>query len=515
MLAFRRFMSESVSTRIRWRPAVVILAIAGVACAVVKSIDTWPYEQKRSLTLLGVVVATAFLLLLWWLFFSRLRTGIKLIGLGLFIALPMGFFRYRGLSGDFIPIFEFRFAKQKTAITSTVALDRGQTRSDYLQLFGSNRDGRLSGPVLSPDWSKTPPQLVWKQPIGAAWSGFVVAGSRALTQEQDGANECVSCYDVTTGKSLWKTTNPGRYENPIAGVGPRATPTIAGDRVLTLGALGTLRCLDLATGHPHWTRDMAVDASAKLPEWGFASSPLVHDGKVIVSAGGPKSLLAYRLDNGELVWAGGTRPANYSSPFLMTVAGRPQIIMFNSQAITAHDPTNGSVLWEHEWGRGMPHVSRPIPFGDRQIFFSSGYGVGSALLELTAEPDGKFKVDQVWKTPRFQSKFAMPVERGGYVFGVSDGIFACLDLRDGTVKWKEGRYGHGQGLLIGDYYLQMTEQPGDLVLLKPTPEAANELGRFSLFEDKTWNPIAVTGDLVLARTDREAACVRFPTIPAN
>jgi outer membrane protein assembly factor BamB len=508
-------MSESSSTPIRWRPAIIILAIAGVAYAVVKSIDVFAYEQKRSLTILGIVVVSGLLLLIWWLFLSRARMGTKLAGLVLFLALPLGLLRYRGMSGDFVPIFEFRFAKAKTALTSTVTLERGTVRSDYPQLFGPNRDGRLSGPILSPDWSKTPPQLVWRQSIGAAWSGFVIVGDRALTQEQDGDNECVSCYEVTTGKVLWKTTNPGRYENPIAGVGPRATPTIVGDRVLTLGALGTLRCLDLATGKPHWTRDMAADAAAKLPEWGFASSPLVHDGKVIVSAGGSKSLLAYRLDNGEPVWTSGTRPVNYSSPFLLTVASRPQIIMFNSQAITAHDPATGTVLWEHDWGHGLPHVSRPIPFGDRQIFFSSGYGVGSALLEVTAEPDGKFKVEQIWKTPRFQSKFATPVERGGYVYGVSDGIFACLDLRDGSVRWKAGRYGHGQGLLVGDYYLQMTEQPGDLMLLKPTPEGANELGRFPLFEDKTWNPIAVTGDLVLARTDREAVCVRLPTIPAN
>jgi outer membrane protein assembly factor BamB len=505
-------MSESVSARFRWWPAVAILAIAVVAYTVIKSIESWPYEQARSFAILGVVAVTSLLLIVWWLFLSRLGWGIRLLGLVVFLALPPTLFRYRGMSGDFVPIYEFRFAKGKSATAGAVSLEGGAVRSDYPQLFGPTRDGNFSGPVLSPDWNKTPPQLVWKQPIGAAWSGFVVAGDRALTQEQDGENECVSCYEVTTGKTLWKTTNPAHYESPIAGVGPRATPTIVGDRVVTLGALGTLQCLDLSTGRPHWKRDMAADAGAKLPEWGFASSPLVHDGKVIVSAGGSKSLLAYRLDSGEIAWTGGTRPANYSSPFLLTVAGRPQIVMFNSQAITAHDPATGAVLWEWDWGRGMPHVSRPIPFGDRQIFFSSGYGVGSALLELTPEADGKFKVDQVWKTPRFQSKFAMPVERNGYVYGVSDGIFACLDLRDGSVKWKEGRYGHGQGLMIGDFYLQMTEQPGDLVLLKPTPEAPHELARFPLFEDKTWNPIALTGDLLLARTDREAACVRLPTV---
>ncbi|MEQ1852490.1 MAG: alcohol dehydrogenase, partial [Chthoniobacteraceae bacterium] len=97
-----------------------------------------------------------------------------------------------------------------------------------------------------------------------------------------------------------------------------------------------------------------------------------------------------------------------------------------------------------------------------------------------------------------------------HVYGVSDGIFACLDLKDGTVKWKDGRYGHGQGLLIGQFYLQMTESPGDLVLLRPTPAAADELARFPVFDAKTWNPIALSGDLLLVRNDREAACIRLP-----
>ena len=246
--------------------------------------------------------------------------------------------------------------------------------------------------------------------------------------------------------------------------------------------------------------------------WGFASSPLLHDGKVIVSAGGKdgKSLLAYDAATGASVWKAGSRPINYSSPFFLTLAGRPQIVMFNTDAITAHDPATGEVLWEHPWGKGMPHVARPIPVGANRVLFSSGYGVGSALLEIAPGKDGKLAATEVWKAIRFQAKFSNPAERGGFVFGVSDGIFACLDLKDGTVRWKDGRYGHGQGLLVGEHYLQMTERPGEIVLLHPTPDAANELARFHVFDDKTWNPIALSGDLLVVRSDREAACIRLP-----
>ena len=83
-----------------------------------------------------------------------------------------------------------------------------------------------------------------------------------------------------------------------------------------------------------------------------------------------------------------------------------------------------------------------------------------------------------------------------------------VDLKDGSLRWKEGRYGHGQGLLVGDLYLLMAES-GELVLLRPTPAAPNELARFRVFNAKTWNPLAFSGDLLLARNDQEAACLRL------
>mgnify|MGYP003339858694 CR=1 FL=1 len=165
----------------------------------------------------------------------------------------------------------------------------------------------------------------------------------------------------------------------------------------------------------------------------------------------------------------------------------------------------------------MPErVARPIPVGENRVLFSSGYGVGSALLEVPSA--GKSAAESgegqpvIWKTTRFQAKFSNPAERGGHVYGVSDGIFACLDLSDGSVKWKGGRYGHGQGLLVGELYLQMTESPGELVLLRPTPDAPNELACFPVFDAKTWNPIALAGELLLVRNDREAACIRLPLV---
>ena len=497
---------------VRWWPLPLILAIGGAGIGLTLAKSEWVFEQQRSLRLLGFFLGTYLALLIWWLAFSRASRRARFVGLGIAL-LPIALFRHRGMSGDFIPIFEFRFWESSTqlAIGKPITDDR-VARSDFPQLLGPNRDGRLAGPALDPDWNAHPPQLIWKRPVGAAWCGFSIVGNRAVTMEQDGENECVTCYELTTGKPLWRNASPGHYNRPIAGEGPRATPTIAGDRVFALGANGTFRCLDLATGKQHWQTEIVADSGAKIPDWGFSSSPLIVVENVLVSTGGPngKSLLAYNTTTGRLAWSAGNRPASYSSPFLRTLAGREQVLMFNSEAITAHDPATGAVLWERVWGKGMPHVAAPIVFGKDSVFFSSGYGVGSALLGIKPGDDGKFTADELWKTPRFQAKFSNPVERDGYVYGVSDGILACLDLRDGTVKWKDGRYGHGQCLLVGEHLLQITEIPGDLILLRPTPEAANELARVHVFDSKTWNPPALSGDLLLLRNDTEAACLRLP-----
>ena len=107
-----------------------------------------------------------------------------------------------------------------------------------------------------------------------------------------------------------------------------------------------------------------------------------------------------------------------------------------------------------------------------------------------------------------KAKFANLVQAGGFVYGLDDGILACVDARDGSQRWKEGRYGHGQGLLVRDHFLLMAES-GELILLKPNPNSPSELNRFRVFNLKTWNPIALAGDLLLARNDREAVCLRL------
>jgi outer membrane protein assembly factor BamB len=107
-----------------------------------------------------------------------------------------------------------------------------------------------------------------------------------------------------------------------------------------------------------------------------------------------------------------------------------------------------------------------------------------------------------------KAKFANLVARDGFLYGLDDGIMACLDLKDGSQRWKEGRYGHGQGLMVGDLFLLMSEG-GELVLMRPTPQAPGELHKLKIFTSKTWNPIALSGELLIVRNDTEAVCLEL------
>jgi outer membrane protein assembly factor BamB len=157
-------------------------------------------------------------------------------------------------------------------------------------------------------------------------------------------------------------------------------------------------------------------------------------------------------------------------------------------------------------------VAMPQAVGTNRLLVTAGYNVGAALLDFQRNADGAFTVKAAWESKRLKAKFANPYVRDGFVYGLDDGILTCLDLKDGTQRWKEGRHGHGQGLLVGDRFVLMAET-GELLLLQPTPDGPDELGRFRVFSDKTWNPVALSGDLLLARNDREAALLRLPRTP--
>jgi outer membrane protein assembly factor BamB len=278
-----------------------------------------------------------------------------------------------------------------------------------------------------------------------------------------------------------------------------------------MGATVFLNCLNRFTGERHWMRRTLEENDAKINNWGMSGSPLVHGNLVIVLVGGEaeRSMVAYETQSGEPVWHGGHDGAGYSSPLHAVLAGTPQILALNRGSVVAHDPQTGKLLWEQPWPQEHPNVAQPLPLPGNRVLVSSSYGDGCALFQVKRTAEGGLTSEQIWKTRALNAKFANFVHRDGFVYGLDEGILVCLDVATGKRRWKQGRYGHGQMILVEDLLI-VTAEAGEVLLLEVTPREHKVVGRFQAFEDKTWNSPALAAPYLLVRNHREAACYELP-----
>jgi len=496
--------------KIRWWPALLILVFDALVTSWIWFFFDKIIQFKVINTMITQVLAIL-LLIIWLMFLSRLPWKKRFQTFGVVCLLGVAFaslFRIKDFSADFIPNLEFRWASPNETFKATEARSINgivHERLNFPQFLGSDRNATVQNVRLASDWEAAPPKLIWKQPVGAGWSGFAVSENFAITQEQHGEKEMVVCYSLASGNVLWRHSDRTRYATGIGGVGPRATPTIENDRVYGLGATGILNCLNASDGSQIWQTNILNDANAELPEWGVANSPLIVDSLVVVSAGGTngQSLLAYHKLDGRKIWAAGNDKAHYSSPMIAEIEGVRQIVIFTYSNIVGHRPENGEVLWSFPWPTETQKVAQPIVFPDGKIFVTTGYGVGSKLFQVKKDGE-KFKTELIWESKRMKAKFTNVVHKDGFIYGLDDGILACLDLENGKRRWKRGRYGHGQLLLVDNFLLILSEK-GNLALVEVNPQKFNELAAYPAIRGKTWNTPALANNHLLVRNAEEAA----------
>ncbi|MFT5292268.1 MAG: outer membrane protein assembly factor BamB, partial [Planctomycetota bacterium] len=213
-------------------------------------------------------------------------------------------------------------------------------------------------------------------------------------------------------------------------------------------------------------------------------------------------------------WEGPPRAISHASPTVATLLGVEQFLVMNEGTVSGHSLADGALLWEHSWPGSTPadaNNSQPVVVGDGQVLVSKGYGSGSSLLSLKRTQTGDWSVTALWAQRRsLRTKLTTAVVRDGHAFGLSDGMLECISLSDGKRVWKEGRFGHGQLLLVGEHLLILSEE-GELLLVEASAKGEGELlGRFPVLEGKTWNTFAMMGELVVLRNGQEAAAVRLP-----
>jgi len=477
------------------------------------------FSQKASVILAAsLILPPAGLILLW------LRKGTPVLrkSLGSLAIITLGvaqLFLMYGMhmefSGGVRPVFSFQGGERhyrqleasRAAFQSPAPADGSTYWSDFR---GPGRLGHYDQMPILKDWPAGGLRQVWKQPVGGGYASFTVANGLAFTIEQRRGNEVVAAYDVRSGRERWTHSWRALFEETMGGNGPRATPVWDDGRVYALGAEGELRCLESATGELVWNKNILADNGAVNLHWGMAASPLVLDGKVIVTPGGGqgRSVVAYDKLTGKRVWESLDDQAAYASPAVATLGGQRQLLVMTAKRAVGLSVDDGRLLWEYPWvtEHGI-NAAQPIAVAANRVYLSSGYGQGAAVLELTARGDS-FGIRVVWTNHRMKNKFNSAVLHDGYLYGLDEGILACVDVESGESKWKGGRYGYGQLLLASGHLVVLTED-GDVVLVRATPEKLQEVARFSALKGKTWNIPAISDGVLVVRNEVEMAAFRI------
>jgi outer membrane protein assembly factor BamB len=413
---------------------------------------------------------------------------------------------------------------------------------DWPQWGGPRRDlvWREGGiveklPPVDPKTGMLP--RMWKAKIGAGYTGPAVADGRVFVADRlaDENLERVLCFDAETGREIWKHEYNAPYTISYP-LGPRATPTVDGDRVYALGAVGHLFCFDAASGNIHWQKQLPTDFGTELPQWGMAGAPLVDGEQLIVLAGGKPDALVVSLDKrtGEERWRAldGKEPG-YCAPMLLEIGGRRQLIVWHPAAVASLNPETGAVLWEvpFEVKAGMT-ISTPRTVGNR-LFVTSFYS-GPLMIDLG--PDGA-RPDVLWRTARSSTEIknntlhavmCTPIVTDDYVYGVgSYGEMRCLDAHTGETKWEtrdptgEGRWWNA--FLIPHQPGAREDEPasagrviicneqGEIIFARLSPDGYHELDRAKLIEPTqpiqrrmtVWSHPAFAMRSIFARNDGE------------
>jgi outer membrane protein assembly factor BamB len=392
-------------------------------------------------------------------------------------------------------------------------------RLDWPQFLGPHRNGISDETALLTTWPAEGPQEVWRVPGGVGMSGLAIGKGRVVTMVQREGQQWVVVHDAETGRRLHQVGIAPEYGNTM-GAGPRATPTVEGDTAFVFTGEGVLAAVDLKQGTIRWSRNVVRDLGGKPAEYGMASSPLVVDGRVIVTAGAPRgTVAAFDAQTGEPVWQtvanNGADTAGYSSPALLKIQDVDQVVAFEGKAVLGIAPQTGRLLWRYPYPTDFDcNIVTPI-LCDGRVFISAGENHGCAMLSLQPAGD-EFRVTTAWESQGpssvMRNEWQTSVLHDGHLHGFDNVGSAgpvthlnCVHVASGQRKWQQLRFGKGN-LILADGKLFISTLKGELVIVRATPERFEELGRKQVLRSTRQSPALAQGRLYL-RDDREIVCL--------
>ena len=413
---------------------------------------------------------------------------------------------------------------------------------DWPQWRGPGRDGVWNETGIIDRFAGSQLPLRWRVPVGSGYSGPTVAGGRVyLTDRQTEPREVerVLCFDWQTGQKLWGHEYPCSYANVQYKAGPRASVTVATQRVpyrarpisraFALGTMGHLHCCDAVTGEVLWKKEPGRDYDVRVPVWGVASAPLVEGELLFVQIGAADGACIVALDvqTGEEKWRALDDRASYSAPIMIRQAGRRVLVCWTGENVVGLDPASGKTFWKHPSPPKRMVINVPTPVVDRNRLFVTAFYDGSLMLRLSEDEP---RVEQLWRrcgpnereTDSLHAMISTPILEGDYVYGVdSYGQLRCLDARNGDRVWEDltavpgARWSTIHMVRNGDRVWMFNER-GELIIGELSPKGFHEISRAKLIEPTTaqlpsrggvcWSHPAYAYKHVFARNDRELVC---------
>ena len=386
---------------------------------------------------------------------------------------------------------------------------------DWPQFLGPNRNGISAETGLIDAWPTDGLPVVWRTELGVSMSGMAIVGDRLYTMYQDEAVQYAVCLNANTGESIWIQEIAPAYQNQM-GNGPRATPTVSGNQVFAYSGQGVLVALNAENGAKQWSALPVTEFLEEPADYGMACSPLVLDDLVVVTVGGPEAtLVAYHCNNGELAWKVGSDRTGYSSPNLISINGRRQLVALTGNSVLGIEPTMGTLLWRYPFETDYDcNTATPIAVADK-VFVSAGENHGCVLLTIDAEGDDvQAKVD--WESQGrnsvMRNEWQTSILWDGYLYGLDNVGSAgavthlnCVDADTGKKKWQETRFGKSN-FIAADGKMFGTTFDGEVFVVKISPEGFEELGRMQVLEATRQAPALANGRIYV-RDDEQVVCL--------
>jgi outer membrane protein assembly factor BamB len=388
-------------------------------------------------------------------------------------------------------------------VLSVFFITEVKSYADWPRWRGPDGNGISAEKDWNPEALSKNYRLVWKANVGIGFSSFSIKGEALYTMGNKNEQDTVYCINARTGKIIWHYSYPCSLgQHP----GPRATPTIDGNWVYTLSRQGDLFCFSAADGKVRWQKNITGTFDVRPPQWGFAGSPVVEGELLLLNAG--RSGIALDKKTGKKIWAGKSGIGGYATPVIYDYKGKRYAAIFGQKELIAVEVKTGKEAWSYPWRtRYDVNASDPLIMGN-QIFISSNYGAGCALLELNGN-----KPRVLWKNGNMSSHFSSFIYIDGYIYGNDGfagsrgGTFRCLDSKNGEVVWSES-LGFGS-LIAADGKLILLNERGDLFIAKATPSSYEEISSASGVLARTcWTPPVLCNGLLYCRNNRgDLVCI--------